>query len=335
VDETFFDWVDARLRRRWRRLTSPVRAPPGIEPIMKHWSDDSPRQGAVVAVPLVWLAFILSLMIHIAVMWIWLPRMRLVSANPQDASQPGGPLAVRLATLPSETKAAPAPTPPPVAAATPPPRAQSPAMALRPLPRPPTPVITAPVSPLPGIVVSPPPPSPAPKAAPSPPIPADMDLSQYMAAKRRARGETESPAQSVASDSPAESDTARRDRIVAANLAAVRTPNLGNDPRNGGGLFEIKRLGADDAEFMFYGWNKEIKRRVPQMIEVKRGTNGNIQIALVRRMIAIIRDYEDGDFAWESRRLSRVVTLSARAGDNGELEAFMMKEFFDTVGTPR
>ena len=56
---------------------------------------------------------------------------------------------------------------------------------------------------------------------------------------------------------------------------------------------------------------------------------------MVRRMIAIIRDYEDGDFAWESRRLSRVVTLSARANDNGELEAFMMKEFFDTVGTPR
>ena len=163
-----------------------------------------------------------------------------------------------------------------------------------------------------------------------------MDLSAYMAAKRRARGETESPAQAAASEvSPAESDTARRDRIVAANLAAVRTPNFGNDPRNGGGLFEIKRLGADDAEFMFYGWNKEIKRRVPQMIEVKRGTNGNIQIAMVRRMIAIIRDYEDGDFAWESRRLSRVVTLSARANDNGELEAFMMKEFFDTVGTPR
>ena len=163
-----------------------------------------------------------------------------------------------------------------------------------------------------------------------------MDLSAYMAAKRRARGETESSAQAAASEAaPAESDTARRDRIVAANLAAVRTPNLGNDPRNGGGLFEIRRLGADDAEFMFYGWNKEIKRRVPQMIEVKRGTNGNIQIAMVRRMIAIIRDYEDGDFAWESRRLSRVITLSARASDNGELEAFMMKEFFDTFGTPR
>src|SRR4029453_8483549 len=132
-----------------------------------------------------------------------------------------------------------------------------------------------------------------------------------------------------------ESETARRDRIVAANLAAIRTPNLGNDPRNGGGLFEVRRLGSDDAEFMFYGWNKEIRRRVPQMIEVKKGTNSSIQIAMVRKIIAIIRDHEDGDFAWESRRLGRVITLSARASDNGELEAFMMKEFFDTIGAAR
>ena len=302
---------------------------------MKHWSDDSPRQGAVVAVPLVWLAFILSLIIHIAVMWVWIPRIRLVAANAQDTSQSGGPLAVQLAALPTKPAVVTPPTPP-----TPPQVAQSPAVRapaaiLRALPKPATPIIAAPISPVPNVIAPPPVamPAPAPKAAPPPPIPADMDLSAYMAAKRRARGETEST-QAAASE-PAESEAARRDRIVAANLAAVRTPNLGSDPRNGGGLFEIKRLGSDDAEFMFYGWNKEIKRRVPQMIEVKKGTNGSIQIAMVRKMIGIIRDYEDGDFAWESRRLGRVITLSARASDNGELEAFMMKEFFETTGTPR
>ena len=334
MNGTFLDWVDAHFVRRWRRLTSPAHPTPGINPIMKHWSDESPRRGAVVAVPLVWLAFILSLIIHVAVMWIWLPRIRLVAANPQEESQSGGPLAVRLATLPSNPAVAAAPTPPPAAAAQPPP-ARPPTMALRALPRPATPLIATPISPVPNVIAPPATlPVPATKAAPAPPIPAEMDLSAYMAAKRRARGETESATPGAASE-PAESDAARRDRIVAANLAAVRTPNLGNDPRNGGGLFEIKRLGADDAEFMFYGWNKEIKRRVPQMIEVKKGTNGNIQIAMVRRMIGIIRDHEDGDFAWESRRLGRVITLSARASDNGELEAFMMKEFFDTIGAPR
>ena len=302
---------------------------------MKHWSD-SPRQGAVVTVPLVWVALFLSLILHIAVMWVWLPRMRLVSANPDDLTQSGGPLAVHLATQPTETKVAAAPpTPPAVAQPPPPPSVRAPSIALRAPPKPPAPIASAPIVPIPNPAAPPPPPppvpTPAPKATPAPPIPADMDLSAYLAAKRRARGETES----TASQPATESDTARRDRIVAANLAAVRTPNLGNDQRNGGGLFEIRRLGADDAEFMFFGWNKEIKRRVPQMIEVKRGTNGTIQIALVRKMIGIIRDYEEGDFAWESRRLGRVLTLSARASDNGELEAFMMKEFFDTIGAPR
>lgn len=305
---------------------------------MKHWSDDSPRQGAVVAVPLVWLAFVLSLIIHVAVMWVWIPRIRLVAANPQDSSQSGGPLAVHLATLPTKPAVVTPPTPPtPPTAAAQAPAARPPAAVLRALPRPATPIIAAPISPVPNFVAPPPVAlaAPTPKVAPPPPIPADMDLSAYMAAKRRARGETESSAPQAAASESAESDTARRDRIVAANLAAVRTPNLGSDPRNGGGLFEIKRLGSDDAEFMFYGWNKEIKRRVPQMIEVRKGTNGSIQIAMVRRMIGIIRDHEDGDFAWESRRLGRVITLSARASDNGELEAFMMKEFFETTGTPR
>jgi len=332
VSGTFLDWMDGHLGRRWRELTSPGRPTPGVEHIMKHWSDDSPRQGAVVAVPLVWLTFILSLMIHVAVMWVWLPHVRLVAANPQESSQSGGPLAVRLAALPKNAAAAAPPTPPPPAVAQPP-AVRLPTMVLRPLPRPPTPIIAAPVSPVPTVIA--PPPAPVPKAAPAPPIPAEMDLSAYMAAKRRARGETESSGPQGAASEPAESDTARRDRIVAANLAAIRTPNLGNDPRNGGGLFEVRRLGSDDAEFMFYGWNKEIRRRVPQMIEVKKGTNSSIQIAMVRKIIGIIRDHEDGDFAWESRRLGRVITLSARASDNGELEAFMMKEFFDTIGAAR
>ncbi len=216
-------------------------------------------------------------------------------------------------------------------------------MVLRPLPKPAPPVITARASPVPAIVAPVPTPSPAPVPTPapvqtpSPPIPKDMDLSAYMAAKRQARGESESPATQGAASSgtPAETETERRDRIVAGNLAAVKTPNFGNDPRNGGGLFEIRRVTADSAEFMFFGWNKEIRRRVPQIIEVPRGANPTIQIAMVRKMIGIIRDYETGDFAWESRRLGRIITLSARPNDNGDLEAFMMREFFDQAGTPR
>jgi hypothetical protein len=46
-------------------------------------------------------------------------------------------------------------------------------------------------------------------------------------------------------------------------------------------------------------------------------------------MIAIIREYETEDFVWESPRLTRNITLSARLRDNAELEEFMMREFFD------
>lgn len=308
----------------------PLRALPAIEP-SKHWSDAAVRRGAVVTVPLVWVTFILSLLVHIAVMWIWVPQTLLTSANPLDVNEAGGPLTVRLTKPPSASAATPAPAAPSTLT-TPVPRPRPPALALRALPRPATPIITAPISPIPDIVTPPP----APAQATAPPAPTNMDLSAYIAARRRARGEESPPAQGAAAEgAPTETDVARRDRIVAENLAAVRTPNLGNDPRRGGGLFEIRRLGANDAEFMFYGWNKEIRRRVPQMVEVTKGGNSDIRIAMVRKMINIIRDHEDGDFAWESRRLGRVITLSARATDNGELEAFLMREFFEPGGAPR
>ena len=50
-------------------------------------------------------------------------------------------------------------------------------------------------------------------------------------------------------------------------------------------------------------------------------------------MIAIVREYEKEDFSWQSARLGRVVTVSARAADNAGLEEFLMREFFD-AGRP-
>ena len=43
----------------------------------------------------------------------------------------------------------------------------------------------------------------------------------------------------------------------------------------------------------------------------------------------VIREHEKEEFVWESRRLGRNVTLSARLSDNSGLEEFMMHEFFD------
>jgi hypothetical protein len=107
-----------------------------------------------------------------------------------------------------------------------------------------------------------------------------------------------------------------------------RTPTFGDD-RNGGGIFRIERMGYDAAEFYFFGWNTDIRRNSKQLIEVRKGDNPDIRIAVVRRMIAIIRDREPEDFVWVSQRLGRNVTLSARQSDNAGLEDFLMQEFFD------
>jgi hypothetical protein len=64
------------------------------------------------------------------------------------------------------------------------------------------------------------------------------------------------------------------------------------------------------------------------MIEVRRGDNPTTELAVVRKMIAIIREHEKEDFTWESSRLRRDVRLSARLSDNAGLEEFMMQEFF-------
>jgi hypothetical protein len=55
-----------------------------------------------------------------------------------------------------------------------------------------------------------------------------------------------------------------------------------------------------------------------------------MQIAVVRRMIEIIRENTDtdGDFLWISHRLDRELTLSARPEDTAGLEDFLMQEFF-------
>jgi len=124
----------------------------------------------------------------------------------------------------------------------------------------------------------------------------------------------------------------RSKRIIAANLGLQRTPTVGYDPKGGGGIFEIQRMSRDSAEFIFFGWNKDIRRNSRQLIEVSRGDNPDIRIAVVRKMIAIIRGVETGDFLWLSQRLGRNVTLSARPADNAELEEFMLQEFF---GPPR
>jgi hypothetical protein len=277
-----------------------------------------------VRMPVIWLAVALSLTLHALVLFGWLPQfepVRLDSAS-EDPSRTN--LTVQIA--PERSAAPPSRAAPPTASAPPaPPRRGLPD---KPRVRPPSPPPAVPFN-------RPTPYVPAPAEQPPAATPPEGDLAAYIEARRRARGETTDPrgalSREIAPPQQEESEEERRRRIVAANLGLDRAPSFGGDPRTGGGIFQITRMTYGDAEFVFFGWNKDIKRNSRQRITVAKGDAPDIETAVIRRMIAIIREHEKGDFTWVSHRLGRDVTLSARPADTSGLEDFLKREFYGTA----
>jgi hypothetical protein len=283
-----------------------------------------------VTIPNIWVAFALSLLIHILALWQWLPKMRPPpSPDEMKLGEANGSLLVRLLPPPSPP---PAPKPvivPPAPAIEARPRI----IAARPRTAPPVIAINRP----PPNIQSPPPTVPDLTAPVPARPPANGDLASYIEARRRARAQSAPDASSegTANAQPVEDDKARSDRIVAENLGTRSAQTFGYDPTHGGGVFQIVHMGYDNAEFIFFGWNKDIRRNTKQQIEVRKGNNSDMRIAVVRKMISIIREYEQEDFFWESYRLGRSLTLSARARDNAGLEEFMLREFFGDARVPQ
>ena len=294
-----------------------------------------------VTIPTIWVAVALSVLLHIALMWKWLPQIHLPSLE-DKRDEPGGSLVVRLAPPPRP------PTPPSASSAP----SGAPTLQAQPSPRresrpaaPPPPPPAAPVIALnqPAAPAAPTSPAPPPVTAPAPARPpADGDLASYIESRRRARNDSGAPAPAqtglpaamASAPQQLDDDKDRSNRVVAMNLAQ-RKQAFGYDPSKSGGVFDLKRVGATDAEFVFFGWDKTIRRNTMQLIEVQKGNNADTRIAVVRKMISIIREYEQEDFLWESHRLGRNLMLSARARDNAGLEEFMMREFFEDPSRPQ
>jgi hypothetical protein len=95
------------------------------------------------------------------------------------------------------------------------------------------------------------------------------------------------------------------------------------------GIFQILSKGTRTGQFSFRGWQTGSQSNWRETISVDAGPNGNVELAMVRKMIELIRKHYPGDFNWESHRLGRVLVLSARPQDSAELEAFLMREFFE------
>ena len=284
---------------------------------MRHGPRDAATRTAIQ------LAVVLSVLAHIALM-MGLPQVRLPSF--EKPAWGDGPTSLSVNLVPPSL---PVPSAPPTALRVPPsstPRAP-PQEAARAQPRPPA---AASERPVPNI--SPSPPGVATAIVPPAQTYSGGDLSSYIEARRRARADAATSRGNDSNPAPTADDKERGDRVVSANLGAQRAPAFGYDPSRKGGAFQLQRVGYNDAELIFYGWNKELRRNMAQLIEVQRGGNSDIRIAVVRRIIEVIRDFERGDFLWESARQGRTLTLSAHPRDNSALEEFMMHEFF---GGPR
>lgn len=155
------------------------------------------------------------------------------------------------------------------------------------------------------------------------------DFSARLAARQRQRAEesAKESEQTSARGSPEDQDNARGKQVALANIASqLRAAGLEKD--DAGGLFQLQHVGPHHAEFLFRGWKKEARRNWSQQIDVEQGAESDIRIAVVKKMIDIIRQHTQGDFNWDSHRLGRQIHLSARPEDTDGLQQFMLREFF-------
>lgn len=162
--------------------------------------------------------------------------------------------------------------------------------------------------------------------APSPDTAPPTDMMAYVNAARARRQATESYAARENAAAITRERQPTEEEIQAANIKR----NLQSPGTNG--VFQIINVSTRTAQFSFRGWTSNYNNSRRELIQVEAGPDGDIQRAIVRRMIELIRNYYQGDFNWDSQRLGRVVILSARKQDNDGLEDFLIQEFWGQRG---
>jgi len=272
------------------------------------------------------LGIVLSVLLHLALLW-WAPKPPPLKTESQSGGS--GPLAIRIA--PRQPATTPTPAPP----------AETPAAAPRPTPKPaprPTPAPRVIAVPAPNAPAAPDrtrvPPDQRPAERPLPPLPplppdtpnqaapADDMFGQLQSRRAQRDSGQQGPAAPAArSENDIANDNARR------NLATLT--GRGRDPLDEtGGIFQVTRITSREGEILFRGWNANFKRNWSESVQVQLGDAPDMQTAVARKMIEIIRRYEKGDFTWDSHRLGKTLTLSARPEHQADLERFLLAEFF-------
>jgi hypothetical protein len=147
------------------------------------------------------------------------------------------------------------------------------------------------------------------------------DMASYVKAMQSKRQDSEAVAAQI------NAEAAARER--GPTEAQLRDERIKKNLKYGtNGIFEITSLGQRSATFAFRGWTNDYSASKRQFYEVEASGGQDVRLIMIRRMIALIREHYDGEFQWESHRLGRSVTQSARPEDNAGLEDFLMMEFF-------
>ena len=275
------------------------------------------------------LAILLSLLLH-ALLLFTLPKFDFLQTPPDRAQQQS--ITVRLNTIkqpepePAPVIPEPAPEPEP-----PKPKPKPKVEAPKPAAKPKEPEVMAVEKPAAekaapdSFTVPATPPEPAP-VEPEPETAAPTDMMSYVNAARERRQQAQQQiarqnAEAVARERGPTAEQ-QRDAIIKRNLQTQGT----------NGVFQILSMGSRTATFSFRGWTNDYSSAKRQVISVEVSPGEDLNRAIVRKMIGLIRQYYKGDFNWESYRLNRVVILSARPEDNAGLEDFMLEEFFGAQG---
>lgn len=171
-------------------------------------------------------------------------------------------------------------------------------------------------------------PDPGPGPAPAPRVPAKpklddepTDMASFVEKQRERRRAAE------AAEGQESAAGIARERVPSADEIAMANIKRNLQQPGTSGVFQITRKGVRTASFVFRGWTTDAANARREYIEVDAGVGGDIERALVRRMIELIRRYYQGNFNWESRR-GRTIVLSAAPENTTQLEDFLIQEFF-------
>jgi hypothetical protein len=163
------------------------------------------------------------------------------------------------------------------------------------------------------------------------PTPADVpDMQAMIERNRRARN-----AEPVSSEPSAESEAQAAKNRAMANIMGAQGRAANGERNDTGGVFQVVDKTFNSADIKFRGFSSNFKRNWSQQVHVEQGLEKDIETAIVKKMVEMIRKEKPGDFIWESHRLGRNVPMSARKEDEKELTAFLLLEFFPQYGKLR